>query len=303
MKPVLLALCLLSPAAFACNDVHLPLSGTVTVPTCSTTESADCLYAGEVVAAYMEKVPDSDEVYTIGLQASPWRLYDGEMRILTVDDLAATLRPKIDAKVKRVALIGSWTGVSPSPGVPSLADRLSKALGGLPVQGEDGFLWFSADGSRHTTRQAFTAREGAGSYFVPKGQDVLVPLAVGWPAYVEHMISDDEPDLLMHVAAAKDIFMLCPDDALAAYERAAGKGSAIAAYNAALMRLERAADGDREAALALLERGAAAATHARASAWRKNPRARRTERIHVIADGPHDAGRCGRAEAGRGRRV
>lgn len=255
MKPVLLALCLLSPAAFACDDVHLPLSGTVTVPTCSPAADADCLYAGEVVHAYMEKVPDSDEVYTIGLQASPWHLYDGEMRILTVDDLAAMLRPQLDGKVKRIELIGSWTGVSPAAGVPSQADRLSKALDGLPVQGEDGFLWLSADGSRHTTRQAFTAREGAGSYYVPRGKDVLVALADGWPAYVEDRIPDNEPDLLMRVGVAKDVFMLCPGEALAAYERAAGKGSAIAAYNAALMRLERAADGDREAALKLLERG------------------------------------------------
>lgn len=252
----LLALGLLSPAAFACNDVDLPLSGTVTVPACDPDRDADCLYAGDAVHAYMEKVPDSDEVYTIGLQASPWHLYDGQMRILTVDDLAAMLRPKLDGKVKRIALIGSWTGVSPAAGVPSQADRLSKALG-LPVQGEDGFLWLSADGSRHTTRQAFTARAGAGSYFVPKGQDVLVALADGWPAYVEDRIPDDEPDLLMRVGVAKDVFMLCPGEALAAYERAAVKGSAIAAYNAAQMRFERAADGDREAALKLLERGAA----------------------------------------------
>lgn len=254
---VLLALCLLSPAALACDDVHLPLSGTVTVPACDPDRDADCLYAGEVVRAYLEKVPDSDEVYTIGLQASPWHLYDGEMRILTVDELATMLRPDLGGKVKRVELIGSWTGVSPAAGVPSLADRLSKALGGLPVRGEDGFLWLSADGSRHTTRQAFTARAGAGSYFVPKGQDVLVALADGWPAYVEGQIPDDQSDLLMRVGVAKDIFMLCPGEALAAYERAAGKGSAIAAYNAAQMRLERAADGDREAALKLLERGAA----------------------------------------------
>lgn len=254
---VLFALCLLAPAAFACNDVHLPLSGTVTVPACDPGRDADCLYAGEAVRAYLEKVPDSDEVYTIGLQASPWHLYDGEMRILTVDELATMLRPDLGGKVKRVELIGSWTGVSPAAGVPSLADRLSKALDGLPVRGEDGFLWLSADGSRHTTRQAFTARAGAGSYFVPKGQDVLVALADGWPAYVEGQIPDDQPDLLMRVGVAKDIFMLCPGEALAAYERAAGKGSAIAAYNAAQMRLERAADGDREAALKLLERGAA----------------------------------------------
>ena len=53
------------------------------------------------------------------------------------------------------------------------------------------------------------------------------------------------------------MFFLCPDKALAGFERAAANGSAIAAYNAALMRLDRGADGDRAAARKLLERGAA----------------------------------------------
>lgn len=61
----------------------------------------------------------------------------------------------------------------------------------------------------------------------------------------------------MRAAAGWDVFFLCPDKALAGFERAAAKGSAIAAYNAALMRLERGREGDRTAALALLERGVA----------------------------------------------
>jgi len=258
MKSILVALCLLSPAALAC-DAQLPLSGTVRVETCSPSAGSDpgCRFASEVVYEYMEKVPDSDAVLTIGLQSSPWRLYDGDMRILTVDELAAAIRPKLDRKVERVELIGSWTGVSPVPGMPSLADRLSKALGGLPVKGEDGFLWLAADGSRRTTRQAFTVREGAGSYFVPEGAEVLVALADGWPAFVEDLIPGDQSELQMRAAAGRDVFFLCPDNALAGFERAAAHGSAIAAYNAALMRLERDAEGDRRAALALLERGAA----------------------------------------------
>ncbi|TXI45395.1 MAG: hypothetical protein E6Q50_16560 [Lysobacter sp.] len=257
MKSTLLALCLLSPAALACGDAHLPLTGTATVPTCVPDGSAACVYAGQATRAYMEKVPDSDVILTIGLQSSPWRMYDGDLRILTVDDLAAALRPKLDGKVRGIELIGSWTGVSPQPGTSSLADRLSKALDGFAVKGEDGFLWLAADGSRRTTRQAYTLREGAGAYFLPEGEDVMVALADGWPAMVEDQVGEDEPDMLMRVAVAKDVFMLCPDEALAAYERAAGKGSAIAAYNAALMRLERNADGDRDAALVLLQRGAA----------------------------------------------
>lgn len=258
MKPVLLALCLLSPAALACDTSHLSLSGAVSVTTCSPKQdSTDCVYAGQALFEYLEAVPDSDALFTIGLQASPWRMYDGEMRILTADDIADAVRPQLNGKLERVELIGSWTGVSPEPGVPSLADRVSKALGGFPVKGEDGFLWLAKDGTRRTTRQAFTAREGAGSYFLPSGSEVFASLVAGWPAYVQDQIPEDDADMLMRAAAGWDVFFLCPDKALEGFEKAASNGSAIAAYNAALMRLERGADGDRASALALLERGAA----------------------------------------------
>lgn len=258
MKPALLALCLLSPAALACeSDHHLVLSGTVTAETCSPQESTDCVYSGDVLQPYLAAAPDDPTVMGVGLQSSPWRLYDGDMRILTIEELAKTVRANRDATETRIELIGSWTGVSPSPGVPSLADRLSKALDGFPVSGEDGFLWVKPDGSRRTTRQAYTARRGAGAYFLPKGAEVMPALAGGWPAFVENQIRDDQPELLMRAAAGWDVFFLCPDKALAGFERAAAKGSAIAAYNAALMRLERGRDGDRAAALVLLERGAA----------------------------------------------
>lgn len=257
MKPILLALCMISPIALACDTSHLSLSGAANVETCSPESGSDCVYAGKAVYEYLEKVPDSDSVFTIGLQSSPWRLYDGEMRILAVDELADAIRSKLDGKLERIELIGSWTGVSPAPGQSSLADRISKALDGFPVKGEDGFLWLAQDGTRRTTRQSFTSREGAGSYFLPKDSEVFVPLVAGWPAYVQDKIPEGDADLLMRAAAGWDVFFLCPDKALAGFEHAAEKGSAIAAYNAALMRLERDADGDRAAALALLERGAA----------------------------------------------
>lgn len=257
MKSTLLALCLLSPAALACDTSHLSLSGTLSVTTCSPKRDSNCVASGQALYEYMEAVPDSDEVFTIGLQANPWRMYDGEMRILTVEDVADSIRQKLEGKVKRVELIGSWTGVSPEPGVPSQAERISKALGGLPVKGEDGFLWLAKDGTRRTTRQAFTVREGAGSYSLPEGAEVFVPLVAGWPAYVQEQIPEDDANLLTLAAAGWDIFFLCPDKALDGFETAAAKGSAIAAYNAALMRLERGDDGDRAAAISLLERGAA----------------------------------------------
>lgn len=270
MKAALLALCLLSPAALACES-NLPLSGVTTVPTCSPRESTDCVFAGDVLYPYFAAAPDDANVMAVGLQSSPWRVYDGDMRILTIDEVAATVRANLE-KESRVDLVGSWTGVSPSPGVPSLADRLSKVLGGFPVHGEDGFLWLAADGTRRTTRQAYSFRAGGGSYFVPKGGEVMAALAAGWPAAIEDQIPDDEPMMLMRAAAGWDVLNLCPDRALAGFERAAAKGSAIAAYNAALMRLERNGDGDHAAALKLLERGAAlgdAKSKARLEAERK----------------------------------
>lgn len=255
MKPFLLALGLLSPAALACDTSHLALSGTATVETCSPGSDADCVYSERAVYEYIQAVPDPEEAYTIGLPSSPWRLYDGQMRIMAPEELADQIRPKLDGKVQRVELIGSWTGAVPAPGMPSLADRVSKALDGFPVKGENGFLWLAANGARRTTRQAFTVRDGAGSYFLPKGAEVFVSLAIGWPAFVEQMDPDD-PELAMRAAVGHDAFFLCPDKALAGFERAAGMGHAIAAYNAAVMRLERNGDGDRAAALALLERAA-----------------------------------------------
>lgn len=257
MKRLLLALVLFGPAAYACDASHLGLSGAIRVDTCLDTDAPHCVYAGKAVRAYGDRIPDSDEVLTILLPSSPWHLYDSESRILTVEDLAASIRPKLGGKVERIELIGSWTGVSPAPGTPSLAQRLSRALDGFPVKGEDGFLWLSPDGSRRTTRQAYTGREGGGSYFLPEGSDVLVSLATGWPVYVEDRIPEDDLALRTAAAAGADVFLLCPDQALASYERVAGQGGAIAAYNAAIMRLERNADGDRDAALRLLERGAA----------------------------------------------
>lgn len=255
VKPALFALCLLSPTTLACDTSHLSLSGTLSVTTCFPKRDSNCVSSGKALYEYMEAVPDSEDVYTIGLQASPWRMYDGEMRILTVEDVADAVRRKLDGKVQRVELLGSWTGVSPAPGVPSQAERISQALGGLPVRGEDGFLWLAKDGTHRTTRQAFTVREGAGSYSLPEGAEVFVPLVAGWPAYVQEQIPEEDANLLMLAAAGWDVFFLCPDKALDGFEKAAAKGNAIAAYNAALMRLERGGDEDRTAALALLERG------------------------------------------------
>lgn len=59
---------------------------------------------------------------------------------------------------------------------------------------------------------------------------------------------------VVRAGVGKDAFMLCPDGALAAFERAAGMGSAIGAYNAGVMHAEA---GDRDAAIKWLEKAAA----------------------------------------------
>ena len=63
--------------------------------------------------------------------------------------------------------------------------------------------------------------------------------------------------LLIRAAAGWYVFFLCPNKALAWFEHSAAQGRAVAAYNAAIMRLERGADRGRAAAHALLERGVA----------------------------------------------
>lgn len=256
-RTALLALCLLSPTTQACDTSHLRLSGTTTVESCFPQQaSSDCVYAGKALYQYLEAVPDSDAVYAIGLQSSPWRMYDGQMRIISPEEVAHDVRTGLNDKVKHVELIGSWTGVAPAPGVESLAERVSKALDGFPVQGEDGFLWLAQDGTRRTTHQAFTLREGAGTYYVHQGGEVMAAMVAGWLAYLQDQLPPDDANAQMGAAVGWDVFFLCPDKALAGFEHAANLGSAIAAYNAAVMRLERGSDGDRESALALLERGA-----------------------------------------------
>lgn len=51
-------------------------------------------------------------------------------------------------------------------------------------------------------------------------------LAAGWPAYVDGSLADEPPELQSHAAAGWDLFFLCPEKALAGFERAAVHRSA-----------------------------------------------------------------------------
>lgn len=92
-----------------------------------------------------------------------------------------------------------------------------------------------------------------------EGDEVMVSLAAGWYTEVEDaIVKRKDADALMHAGAGWDIYGLCPDRALKTFEAAAKMSNSIAAYDAAVMRLERNGKGDMEAARALLSQAAEA---------------------------------------------
>lgn len=262
MKTLLCALCAVlvaaSSHAFADCKTSLPLQGVVSIKACDQ-RTGICISGAKAAYDYLKKVNDDETVVTIALNASPWRLYDNESRILSVEELADMARPHIAKGAKQIVLIASWTGVAPNPGGKSLAQKLSDSLKGFPVRGMDGFLWIAKDGALRTTRQAFTVRQGGNPYSIVEGDDVMVSLATGWPAEEEAtFIEERNADGILRAGAGWDLYFLCPDRALQAFDAAAKLSHPIAAYNAALMRLERGHKGDREAAIALLAQAVAA---------------------------------------------
>lgn len=233
------------------------LEGVVSLEQCAAGDS--CVSATEALFQYSTKkreIDDDPSVLNLSLHSSPWRLYDVEKRILTVEEVAEMVKPFIAKGVKRIVLKASWTGVSPDRGGKSLATKLSEALGGFPVEGINGFLWIAEDGSTRTTHQAATLFEGGGPYKIRSGHEVMVSMVAGWPATLEDVfLQNNDSDGVKDAGAGWDIFFLCPDRALQAFE-AAARSNPIAAYNAALMRLERKSNGDLKAAAGLLSQAA-----------------------------------------------
>ncbi len=205
----------------------------------------------------MEKRKDDapDELY-IGLHGSPWHFYDAEYHVIEPEELADSVRQQGSA-IKRVILLSSWSGIAPTPNAKSPAQRLSAALGGMPVEGQKGFVWFASDGSVETTQQAFTATV-SGPYRVAQGGKVMASLAIGWPYEFEDQIAAKKDARgMLRAGVGFDVFMLCPERALKTFEASAALGDPVAAYNAAILRLERAGSGDMVAATALLNQAAA----------------------------------------------
>lgn len=254
---VLLAALMTTSAVLACES-SLPLQGTLSIDSCDA-KAPGCTPASKLVYQYTEAMPDDPKLFTIALQSSPWRFYDAQQRILTPEELATHIKSKLNpSEEKEVVLVGSWTGVAPDRGGKSLAQKVSTALGGFPVRGMDGFLWLSKDGTTHTTHQAFSAKAG-GPYRVLDGEDVMVSLAEGWYAEFEDaMVKNNDAENLLHAGVGWDVYNLCPEHALQTFEAAARLSNPVAAYNAAMMRLQRNAEGDREAAKALLSQAAKA---------------------------------------------
>ncbi|MFC4159019.1 hypothetical protein [Chitinimonas lacunae] len=261
MKYLLSALLLAAsvPVLADCKQ-PVPLSGLITVSSCDPAKSA-CLPAGQAIVEYADKVAGNDDPtqLNMALHANPWRFYDGDMRIQTVAELARKVKEVIEKekKVERIALVASWTGVAPAPGRKPLAQQLAEVVG-LPVGGLQGFLWLTRDGSIRTTQQAATALNG-NVYRIAEGEEVMVSLATGWAISQEaEFLTQNNAEGLFHVGVGADILLLCPERALQAFEAAARLSHPIAAYNAALIRLDRKQKGDREAAQALLKQAAAA---------------------------------------------
>jgi hypothetical protein len=256
----LLALFLLATSLQVLADckTFMSLEGVTSIPGC---DSGTCVSGAEAVYEYSKKSPGVDDpsVLVLSLHSSPWRFYDGDMRILTVEEVAEVARPHIVKGVKRIVLMASWSGVAPDRNEKSLAEKLSKALGGFPVSGTDGFLWLAPDGSTRTTHQAFSIRTGLGQYKIQSGAEVMVSMVAGWPAGVEDVFRrDNNSDGIMRAGAGWDIFFLCPDNALQSFEAAAQLSHPVAGYNAALIRLERNGKGDVEAATTMLTKAASA---------------------------------------------
>lgn len=239
---VCLAIALLPAVGHACEQAP-GLEGVLSIPQCRPA-SEQCIPGARAAHAALEalEIPD---VFTIGVQSSPWRMYDAEGRSLTIEEVAAAIRAGMPASDRRVHLAGSWTAARPDGGGDTLAHRLSVALDGFPVDGSDGFLWLGPTGAMRTTRQAFSVWK-TGPYSVARGEDVLMALVPGAMAQFEdHFAANGNAAGVVQAGIGLDVFMLCQERALAAFERAAGMGSAIGAYNAGLMHAEQ---GDSAAA-------------------------------------------------------
>jgi len=87
----------------------------------------------------------------------------------------------------------------------------------------------------------------------------MASLVNGWISLQEpHFAAQRNADALLAAGVGHETFGLCPQQALASFEAAAALGQPVAAYNAAVMRLERNGASDQAAARKLLQLAAKA---------------------------------------------
>jgi hypothetical protein len=77
--------------ANACDQASL-LEGVLSIPQCDTEEAVDGCVSGRQAAFDALEALEIPGVFTIGVQTSPWRMYDGEGRIMTVEEVANAIR-------------------------------------------------------------------------------------------------------------------------------------------------------------------------------------------------------------------
>lgn len=235
-----------------CNSFP-KLEGSISVEPCDANKEK-CISAINALRNNLNMIEHDETDISVALFASPWRFYNGDMRIMTTEEVAEQIKPSITKETKTVSLIASWSGVAPEPNKKSLAQKLSVLLEGVSVRGPDGFLWINKDGKLKITHQAFTVRMG-GPYVVAEGGEVMISMVAGWYATSEQaFIEKKMAEGILRAGAGWDIFLLCPERALKSFEAAAKLDHPIAAYNAALIRLERDEQNDFEAAIKLLSK-------------------------------------------------
>lgn len=235
-------------------ETDLGTSGTITIKGCDP-KVDKCIPASKALYDYMEKGED-DSAFTIAVTTSPWRLYDQDNRIIRIEELAAIIKPALKENMKSVKIFGSWSGVRPDKDTKSIAEKLSLCMDNFPVSGIQGFLWVKSDGSMYTTKQAFTLKK-SGQYLIKEGDDVMDSLASGWLAELaDDFIKNKDAKGLVHAGVAWDCYLLCEDKALEYFELAAELSNPVAAYNAAIIYIDRGGADNLVKAKELLDKAA-----------------------------------------------
>jgi hypothetical protein len=243
----IILLLVISNVVFSECISDLPVEGTLSISSCDP-ELEKCIPSEDALYNYMQKHKNDESIFSIALTTSPWRFYDRDMRIMQVEELSSMIQQKKTKVKTSIKILGSWSGVRPKKDTESLVEKLSKKVDNMPVEGMDGFLWIKPNGETYTTHQAMTLKS-SGYYDVKVGDDVMVSLVSGWPAeYETRAIEEGKAQFIFRAAVAWDTYLFCPDKALLLFEVAADLSHSIAAYNAALMRMERGQKGDIEIA-------------------------------------------------------